>query len=133
MLSGELGTARQSLEESSASERYRLDRLSGRRRRSARLAGWSGQLAKVSHPQQNGCYRLGLLPYCSPYGNVANVNVPVFIGAGAVSVNVLDEAVFSPNRASPVPEAEIAVMPPEIKIFPVPVAVWVPAGTEYWV
>src|SRR5580658_586022 len=38
-----------------------------------------------------------------PYGNVANVNVPAFIGAGAVSVNVLDVAVFSPSRARFVP------------------------------
>jgi hypothetical protein len=64
----------------------------------------------------------------APYDNV---NVPVFMGAGAVSVNVLDLAVNSPNRARPVPEAAIAVVPPETFTVPVPVAVRVPVGSEY--
>ena len=34
--------------------------------------------------------------------------------------------VFSPNRDSPVAEAEIAVTPPEIKIFPYPSQSWCP-------
>jgi hypothetical protein len=44
-----------------------------------------------------------------------SVNVPAFMGAGDVSVNMLDVAVFSPKRARPVPDAEIAVVQPEIK------------------
>jgi hypothetical protein len=46
---------------------------------------------------------------------------------------VLDVAVNSPNRANPVPEAAIAVVLPTTFTVPVPVAVWVPVGTEYWV
>ena len=61
-------------------------------------------------------------PSFSPYGSVASVNVPDFMGAGAVSVNVLDVVVFSPSRARPVPEAEIQVAPPEVRTFPVTVA-----------
>ena len=68
------------------------------------------------------------------YGNGLSVNVPVFMGAGAVSVKVLIVGVFSPSRASFVPEAEIAVVVPEARISPVPVAVWVAVGPgEYWV
>jgi hypothetical protein len=51
------------------------------------------------------------------------VNVPVFMGAGAVSVKVLIVELLSPSRASFVPEAEIQVVVPEVRISPVPVAV----------
>jgi hypothetical protein len=51
------------------------------------------------------------------------VNVPDFIGAGAVSVKLLNVDVFSPKRASFVPEAAIAVVVPETLIVPVPLAV----------
>jgi hypothetical protein len=63
----------------------------------------------------------------APYDSV---KIPVFIGAGAVSVNVLDVAVKSPNRARPVPEAAMAVVVPEVFSVPVPVAV---GPAEYWV
>jgi hypothetical protein len=49
-----------------------------------------------------------------------NVNVPVFMGGGAVSVNVLDVAVFSPNRARLVPEAAIQVRSTRGKDLPCP-------------
>jgi hypothetical protein len=83
-------------------------------------------------PDRNG--RISSLPdrrLMTPY---EIVNVPVFIGAGAVSVNVLDVAVFSPNKAKPVPEAAMAVVAPEVLIVPVPLAVTVTIGPgEYWV
>jgi hypothetical protein len=62
------------------------------------------------------------------------VKVPVFMGAGAVSVIVLYVGVFWPNRARFLPEAEIQVVPPENLTVAVPVPVWVAVGpTEYWV
>jgi hypothetical protein len=65
---------------------------------------------------------------------VLNVKVPVFMGAGAVSVKVLNAVVFSPSRARFLPEAEIQVVPPENLTVAVPVPVWVAVGpTEYWV
>jgi hypothetical protein len=74
----------------------------------------------LGHPQAGDSARHR--PSFSPYGSVASVNVPDFMGAGAVSVNVLDVVVFSPSRARPVPEAEIQVAPPEVRTFPVTVA-----------
>jgi hypothetical protein len=53
------------------------------------------------------------------YGRALNVNVPDFMGAGAVSVNVLYVEVFSPKRARSFPEAEILVVPPETLTVPV--------------
>jgi hypothetical protein len=62
-------------------------------------------------------------PALFAYGSGLRMNVPVFMGAGAVSVMVLIVEDFSPSRASFVPEAEIQVVLPEVRISPVPVAV----------
>jgi hypothetical protein len=56
----------------------------------------------------------------SPY---SNVNVPAFCGAGAVSVNVLDQALTSPTSARSVPKAVMRVLPAAVVTVPVP---WAP-------
>src|SRR5271155_356736 len=66
------------------------------------------------HNGQTG--RAGLVPY-------DRRNVPVFMGAGAVSVNELEVAVLFPKRDKPVPEAEIQVVPPEVRIVPLATSV----------
>lgn len=55
-------------------------------------------------------------PHCSLYDRV---NVPAFIGAGAVSVNVLSVVVFCPKSASFLPEAAIQAQLPSLADMPV--------------
>jgi hypothetical protein len=51
-------------------------------------------------------------------GYEISVNVPDFIGPGAVSVKVSTAEDFSPMRSRFLPEAEIQVVPPESLIVP---------------
>ena len=56
-------------------------------------------------------------------GPYNSVKVPAFMGAGAVSVNVLDVVVFCPSRARLVPKAVMWVTPDDDVTVPEP---WAP-------